>query len=325
MTTRVFLYEYLSGGGRADVAAAEIAADDRAILLPQGLAMRDALLDDLLQVAGVEVGVACADDAAGVAPPARTLRPLPGESAVGFADRAAGQHDVAWVVAPETGGLLAAFERRIGPGRWLGCDAETIRLTTRKRATLLHLSRQGVPTPLDFSHAAEIRHWVVKPDDGAGAVATQRHADADAAWEDWACRSRDAAMAIEPWVEGEPLSLSLLCRGDGVAELLSINRQCIRIDADGFVVYDGVEIHIAPPPAVRREALAELAGRVARALPGLRGFAGIDFVWHPRRGAVLIEVNPRVTCAYVGLSRALGRNLAADLLAAHAARGHGRR
>ena len=30
-----------------------------------------------------------------------------------------------------------------------------------------------------------------------------------------------------------------------------------------------------------------------------------------------VEVNPRVTCAYVGLSAILGRNLAADILAAH--------
>jgi tyramine---L-glutamate ligase len=34
------------------------------------------------------------------------------------------------------------------------------------------------------------------------------------------------------------------------------------------------------------------------------------------RGPVVIEVNPRVTCAYIGLSAALGRNLAAELLRA---------
>ncbi len=65
----------------------------------------------------------------------------------------------------------------------------------------------------------------------------------------------------------------------------------------------------------RRASLAGLAQRVAHAIPGLRGFAGIDLVWHPERGPVVIEVNPRVTCAYVGLSAALGRNLAAELLA----------
>jgi tyramine---L-glutamate ligase len=38
-------------------------------------------------------------------------------------------------------------------------------------------------------------------------------------------------------------------------------------------------------------------------------------VWHERCGPVVIEINPRVTSAYVGLSRALGRNLAADVMA----------
>jgi predicted ATP-grasp superfamily ATP-dependent carboligase len=41
-------------------------------------------------------------------------------------------------------------------------------------------------------------------------------------------------------------------------------------------------------------------------------------VWNERDGPVVIEVNPRVTCAYVGLSAILQRNLAAEILAAHA-------
>jgi predicted ATP-grasp superfamily ATP-dependent carboligase len=32
---------------------------------------------------------------------------------------------------------------------------------------------------------------------------------------------------------------------------------------------------------------------------------------------VVIEVNPRVTCAYVGLSQRLGRNVAAEVLRSH--------
>ena len=59
---------------------------------------------------------------------------------------------------------------------------------------------------------------------------------------------------------------------------------------------------------------------MVQALPGLRGFVGVDLVWHAERGPVAIEVNPRVTCAYVGLSDELDRNLAAEILAAHAAR-----
>jgi len=66
--------------------------------------------------------------------------------------------------------------------------------------------------------------------------------------------------------------------------------------------------------------LGTLAQRVTQALPGLRGFVGIDVVWHPSRGPVVIEVNPRLTVAYAGLSEALGGNLSRRLLAAHGVR-----
>jgi predicted ATP-grasp superfamily ATP-dependent carboligase len=66
-----------------------------------------------------------------------------------------------------------------------------------------------------------------------------------------------------------------------------------------------------------------LAQAVVLAVPGLRGFVGIDLVWHARLGPVAIEINPRLTCAYVGLSAALGRNLAAEIVTAHLEDGHG--
>ncbi|WP_152543639.1 ATP-grasp domain-containing protein, partial [Methylibium sp. T29] len=118
------------------------------------------------------------------------------------------------------------------------------------------------------------------------------------------------------WVDGEPLSLSLLCR-DGSAELLSINRQRIAIADDGQLSDEGVTINALALDDARAPALARTAQAVARAVPGLRGFVGIDLVWHPQRGPVVIEVNPRLTCAFVGLSAALGRPLAAEILALH--------
>ena len=77
--------------------------------------------------------------------------------------------------------------------------------------------------------------------------------------------------------------------------------------------------HALDPGDARAAPLRRIALDVVRALPGLRGFVGIDLVWHATRGPVVIEVNPRVTCAYVGLSAKLVRNLAADILARHAA------
>ncbi|WGT65324.1 ATP-grasp domain-containing protein [Variovorax paradoxus] len=311
MTTRVFVYEYLSGGGWSDYGD-DAAADE---LLPLGLSMRDAMVADLMRVADCSVSAAVCEPGNTLPAGAMPLRPLANESAFDFVARQSVLHDVVWLVAPETDGLLARFQRTVGNARWLGCSAGAIELTAGKKATLAHLAAHGVPTPLAFVNAPEIERWVVKPDDGAGGVATHvhtRHADA---LEDRARRTHaGATLTLEPWIEGEALSLSLLCTEQN-AEMLSINRQCISIDAHGSLSFDGVSVDALGRDDPRWQPLAALAMQVARAVPGLSGFTGIDLVWHPRHGAVVIEVNPRVTCAYVGLSAALGRNLAAELLA----------
>jgi tyramine---L-glutamate ligase len=206
----------------------------------------------------------------------------------------------------------------VGPARWLGCDLPAIELTTAKRATLLRLAAHGLTTPLAFEHEPEVLRWVVKPDDGAGGVDTRLHSSQEDALGDWAQRSRvGSPMAIEPWVEGEALSVSLL-RCARHTEMLSVNRQRIAIDAQGALSFEGVDVNTIATDSERGRVLARLANQVTAAIPGLRGFVGIDLVWHPQRGPVVIEVNPRVTCAYVGLSASLGRNLAAELVADHA-------
>jgi predicted ATP-grasp superfamily ATP-dependent carboligase len=311
----VFVYEYLSGGALGAVATAA-AAD----LLAQGAAMRDAIVADLSRIGGVTI--TCAARGADRPPHGARLHhsePYPGEDATAYVRRQADAHDVAWVVAPESDGALLALHDAVAPSRWLGCDRRAIEIAGSKRATARHLIAQGIPATQPWepgSMPAAAAAWVVKPDDGAGATATQVFRSFAAARADW--QARPHAAVLEPWVDGEALSLSLLCR-TGSAELLSINRQRIEVDAAGRIAYRGVAVNAIDRDGSRGRALRRLAQRVGAALPGLFGFVGIDVVWHPQRGPVVIEVNPRVTCAYVGLSAALGRNLAAELLQAQRA------
>lgn len=312
---RVFVFEYLTAGGleQEDAAAA-------ATLLPMGVAMRDAMVNDLLQAGGVQVSAAtCAST---TAPPAgaQACMPPPGTPFVEWVAWQAARHDAVWLVAPETDGLLASLQQAVPAARWLGCDAPAITLAGRKRATLARLAAFGLKTPLAFATTAA--RWVVKPDDGAGTLDTRVHRERGAAEADLAARrARGASATLEPWVEGEALSLSMLAREGGV-ELLSINRQHIEIGADGAVAYRGVAINQLGGGLVRAGALCSTARAVGRAVRGLRGFVGVDLVWHADHGPVVIEVNPRPTCAYVGLSAALDRNLAAETLAAHAEAQH---
>jgi predicted ATP-grasp superfamily ATP-dependent carboligase len=238
----------------------------------------------------------------------------PGEDAQAFVSRMAAAHDLSWIVAPDTGGELVRLHAAVGADRWIGCDAAALRCASSKRATLAVLAAAGVPTPLDGAESHRGR-WLVKPDDGAGCLATRVHAHRAAAQLAVAqAQARGDALVLEPFVEGEALSVSLVVGAD-LATAVSFNRQRIEIDAAGRLHDLGVRagaLDAAGDPRIAR--LEALAAATVRALPGLAGFVGIDMVWNEERGAVVIEVNPRVTCAYVGLSGKLGRNLAADIL-----------
>ena len=305
---RVFLYEHLSGGG-ATGASEE--------LLAAGRAMRDAVACDLLRAGDCAVSVAAGPQAAEVPADARAVRPPPGITAADFVAHQSRVHDHVWVIAPETDGVLAQLQRVVDARRWLGCSAAAIALASSKRATLARAAAHGVTTPLSFATSPTTRRWVVKPDDGAGGLATRVHNTHAAARDDLDARQRRGEAAVlEAWVAGEPLSLSLLC-GAGRIELLSVNRQQLAIDTVGVLSFIGVQINALPDDDARIDGLRAWASTLAGAVPGLRGYVGVDLVWHPQRGPVLIEINPRVTMAYVGLSAALDRNLAAAVIAAH--------
>jgi predicted ATP-grasp superfamily ATP-dependent carboligase len=305
---RVFVFEYLSGGGAADACPELIGA---------GREMRDAVARDLLRGGDCAVSVAAGPHAPEVPAGACALRPPRSISAVDFVAHQAQRHDRVWVIAPETGGVLAQLQRVVDATRWLGCDADAIVLTSSKRATLARAAEHGVTTPLAFATSPATRRWVVKPDDGAGAVATRVHNTHAAARDDLDMRrQRGESAVLEAWVAGAPLSLSLLC-GASRIELLSVNRQQLKIDAVGVLSFVGVQINAMARDDARFGALHAWARSVVRAVPGLHGYVGIDLVWHPQRGPVLVEINPRVTMAYVGLSDVLDRNVAAALLAAH--------
>ena len=124
-------------------------------------------------------------------------------------------------------------------------------------------------------------------------------------------------MVHQRLVPGRPCSVAVL--ND---EVLPAGEQDIRIDGQpGRLSYHGGTV---PAADIDAAAVARLVEQVRAAVPGLRGWWGIDFViphdpFPPgdpaaNRDPVLIEVNPRLTTSYLGY-RALARdNLAERLL-----------
>ena len=337
---RLFVYEYLTGGGIDPELAGESGIADLSVLIVEGRAMRDAMVQDLRDLGGIDVSFASSrfEAAAASRSPLQHYCAAPGEPMMEFVARAAREHDYAWIVAPECDGLMLQLADAVGAARWLGCTKDAIALCSSKRQTAALLATHGIAvTPaldaagiaLDGMSSRRIdadgtAGWVVKPDDGAGGLDTYRFADFAEARADFATRlAAGRNPVLQQWVNGDALSLSLICSAAG-NELISINRQRIGVadapaagHAGRVIEFDGVDVDCIDQRSAQGRTLAALAQRVTAALPGLRGFVGIDVVWRPDEDPVVIEVNPRVTMAYVGLSARLKRNLAARVLAAH--------
>lgn len=269
-----------------------------ASLAREGAMMRDALIRDLADAPGVEV-VASHDDRVGP-PPLSAISRAISQGADVWATWAAlaAETDVAWAIAPETDGLLLRLTKmlRATGVRVIGPNEETIALASSKTRTAERLIAHGIATPAVWRKAPPdvAGPFVLKPDDGAGCEATRLVAEPPDA--------PGANDILQPYVAGEAASLTVL-RAEGVTRLLSVNRQHVEI-RDGTFRFRGVTVAALDDQDGR---LAALAVAVGEAMPGLDGVFGIDLVLTPD-GAVVIEVNPRLTTAYCGLREALGEN-----------------
>jgi predicted ATP-grasp superfamily ATP-dependent carboligase len=302
---RIFVYEHVTGGG----------LDGEA--LPPGLAREaDLMVRTLIGELASCPEVECLTSRDPRLPPvagAESIGWHAGETARERFRRGTALAGAVWPTAPESGGVLADLATEVeAQGRLLlGCRPAAVRIASSKRATTDLLQRAGIPAVPTFARAEEVPpfpgRWVTKPDDGAGAEATHIVTD----WRE--ARNRLAAATLplvaQPWLEGDPMSLSLLCDA-GRSRLLSCNRQRIA-ETSRAVSLAGIEVNVAVEHEAR---LTTLARRIATALPGLWGYVGVDFIW-TSAGPVVLEVNPRLTTSYCGLGRARGINVAAMVLA----------
>ncbi|HET9983391.1 MAG TPA: ATP-grasp domain-containing protein [Longimicrobiales bacterium] len=343
---RILVHEFVSGGGFG-------ARPVPASLAREGAAMRAALLADLAALPGLELA-ATADARLGVRTPPG-VRVLPPAAGADFR-RLVEDADAVWLVAPETHGTLARLAAVVerAATRLLGPGAAAIRRASDKRALARRLAAAGVPVPetrvladADFAGAGTERlsstgtdakrrsstgmdadakrlsgagtdaealgyPVVVKPARGAGCDGVGLARDAGELRRAVAAARRAAgggAVLLQRYVAGVAASVSLV--GDGChAVPLAVNAQ--RVRAGLPFRYAGGETPLRHPLASRA---AERAVAACAALPGLLGYVGVDVVL-TGEDAVVVEVNPRLTTAYLGLRRALGVNPAEIALAA---------
>ncbi len=301
---RVLVHEWASGGG----ALGRLVP---AGLAREGRAMRDALAEDLQRIPGVEV-VMTVDPRF---PPRLRLRDV--RIARGF-DAALRSVDAAWLIAPETEGRLSSLADRVTEAgvRLLGSSAAAIAQVSDKSRLPARFARLAIPHPetrrahgTDASVVASRLGYplVVKPARGAGSQGVRRVTRPSGLGAAIDSAARHDAVLLQRFVAGDPASVSLICDGRR-SRVLAVNSQ----ELSPTFIYRGGETPWTAPLAARA---ARLARKACDAHAGLRGYVGVDVVLAGDEVFVL-EINPRLTTAYLGLRASLPANVAALVLAA---------
>lgn len=298
---KIFVFEYVTGGGLYR----EPLPDS---LMHEGDLMLQTLLADLAEVPSVELITSRDVRLAPLSLPVHCLPVSPDSDFLQAFEALVDEADAVWLIAPESGNVLKQLSSVVvGYGKQLlGSSPQAIEIATSKSMTTTVLAQANIPvaTTIPMQEIAAIVDgaWVAKPDDGAGCMDTCRFFDARElmAWLEHG--NRFQTHVVQPFLSGEPASLSMLCR-DGRAWLLSCNRQLVRIEQDQFS-YHGSLINGMRD---RWDAFDGLAQQVARAVPDLAGYVGVDLIVNGDELTVL-EINPRLTTSYVGLRRAMACN-----------------
>jgi predicted ATP-grasp superfamily ATP-dependent carboligase len=309
--------------------------------------MRTALVADLAAIDGLEIATTTDP---------RFLRPAPaGVTVVSVGPGSARVPaelmrwaDAVWAIAPESDGCLARLVRLVERrGKTLlGASARAVRGASDKAALARRLSRVGIahPATIVLSDRTDLREaarrlgfpLVVKPRYGAGArgvslVRSTRElcSAVSAARRVNASLTSRRTVLLQSFVPGVAASVCLVANGRH-AVALAVNSQRVRLGSGAG--YQGGRTPLDHPLASAAAQMAEhacaafqdLRGYAGRGLHGsagggLRGYVGVDLMLTDE-GPVVVEVNPRLTTAYLGVRASVDENVAALVLEACAGR-----
>ncbi len=303
---RLLIYEFITGGGLID-------APLPPSLRREGAMMRDALLRDVDELRDATVILTRDARCRWPSNSAKTIciEPRDGERGLALFERAVASADVVWPIAPDA--ELLSLARIVGAAgkRIILSDEETIALCASKFDTSRRLQESCVTTVATYCNAADIRgqsgQWISKPDNGSGGEGIRLWPNSDAAFQA-SLSEIEYPRVFQPWCSGDSLSLSLLCF-QGLLTVLSVNRQRISW-RDGEPRLDAITVNTDD-----RKEFQLLAQQISQAMPGMRGYIGVDLIRSDDGVLHVLEINPRLTTSYCGLRDALGVNVAAMVLA----------
>ncbi len=317
---KILVFEYITGGGFNKQELPDF-------LVGEGSLMLNALLDNLIRLNNIRINnleVTVMLDwrlnelisMTGI----NTISIRPEHNITNEFARLVKQSDLVWPIAPEFDGILQALCQTVASlGKiLLTSPTMAVAIAGNKFKTYELLNRHHIATVptrmLDDTYFSSSDRpmacpepvegtggeWIIKPVDGVGCadsyvITNQLEFERMAA--------RKGPYIIQPHLQGAKTSLSCLFKR-GCGWLVCANLQRFELINQQYHLADIVVNH--HPDLGSYQSVID---KIARALPELWGYVGIDLIETVEQTWVL-EINPRLTTSFVGIYDALGINVA---------------
>lgn len=229
------------------------------------------------------------------------------------------------IVAPETDGILVSRVAavRAAGGRVLAPHEAFLAIASDKQATIDRLAAAGVAVPAGRSLAP-----LEAPPPGFRLPAVRKHRGSAGGDGLAILRSQDAALSttatrLEAFVAGTPVGASVVCGPDGVWPMPPMKQRFSEGTFPRYLGSDPWEDDAGGERARRLAARAVTATlRAAATLDPTAGRAcgwvGVDMIVAARDDGSddrVLEINPRLTTSFLGLSAAQEASLVATMVA----------
>jgi len=216
--------------------------------------------------------------------------------------------NISWLIAPETSNCLYDLTNIFlkNSRLFIGSNLNAVKIASSKRTTYDVLKNANINTPNTVFLNEKIPNsnygWIIKPDDGVGAENCIYIHDAYELKKKILTKEVDNYV-IQPFIDGEHMSMSLFVYNKNV-QLLSCNKQEIIIQ-NNVIKLTGIVVNEYLSYAKK---MRELATEIVSVIPGLSGYVGVDLI---RKNNIffVVDINPRFTTSYAGLSASLGVNI----------------
>ena len=301
---KLFVYEYITSGALIDDALPESLAHE-------GEAMFNALLQDLAAIQGLEL---CFIRDIRL-PPVNVKATY--QSISNSADYLTTwqsyieQCDYALIIAPETSDILLNKAQQVPESKFLGCSKQAIAVCSNKYQTYERLTKNNIETVATvtakdwLAMTSNYGDVIVKPFDGAGCLDTFQFSTEKAIkYIQGLTLEQQENCIVQSFINGTAASIS--CFIDSKVHILNINEQFLRLE-DEQLIFEGCGNTDTVNSMLNIEQALDLTESVANAIQGLWGFIGIDLVL-TNDGPIVIEINPRLTTAYLDLKNHLDSN-----------------